>query len=45
MSNKKTNKQPITKGNIAVKIVASLLVLFTVLGSCFTFIYYLISNI
>ena len=43
MSNKKENKQ--NKGNLGVKVVAGLLVLFTVLGSCFSFIYYLVSNI
>jgi len=45
MSNKKLNKQNKNKGNVAVKIVAGLLVLFTVLGSCFSFIYYLVANI
>jgi len=45
MAKKVENKVKKNKGNIGVKIVASLLVLFTILGSCFTFIYYLLSNI
>lgn len=45
MAKKIENKTKKNKSDIKVKIVAGLLVLFTVLGSCFTFIYYLISNI